>query len=361
MSLLMKGLPSIVSGAGKLASINPEMFLSAAKPVKGMLAKAYKAGPGASLLGKPVTNTVMPLGYTALNDMKFMIREFPELRDVYKWSLKNGLPPYAHPEKGGKFLEAYAEITHHQGDMQELLEFFLNRNTPFRQGFGLKTQQNLKDIYIPDMKIQGYNPALVYRAPGGAKGFKQNRIIQFNDPTYYTNEQWKQLTPRDQYAVLQGRKNRNWAKSIMEQHTEGLKKAEPLKRKVSQIQAEIDKGGHTSGHKRYLDDMKDLAQEELDDVILDIKNRGYHPVLGGFNSHNPDYMEDVWDFAHNSLKSDNPPLSITNRKGLIQRMSKVKDKHDVGSLLTEKATTDEIRDMVTRVLNPVTIKGPYSL
>jgi len=359
VSLLAKA----VAGAGRLAAKNPDRALSIAKPIKGLLSKAYSP----ALMGEPITNAVMPMGYNALGTLRDFVKRHPSFKSVYAWSRKNKLPPYAHPTKGREFLREYGQAVGWDGTDQELLEFFLNRNVPYRQGFGLRTQQALENINFPGIPghgkytkgakgVKGYNPGLVYRAPGGVEGFKKTRTIQFNDPKYYTNSQWTQLNESQKYAVMQGQKKRLQAKQIMKQHTKGQAELGVAERDIKNIQRDL-KLSTNPDDKLYLSDSLALAKERRVDAINTIRSRGYHPVMANFNSKNPHYMEDVWDFAHNKAGA----TSVTNRRSLIQDISNVKTTKDISGLLHKPQTTAELRDMVTRLLNPVTIKGPYDI
>ena len=364
MSLLVKA----IAGAGQLAAKNPERALKIAKPMKGLLSKAYSP----ALMGEPITNSVMPMGYNALGSLRKFLKNHPSFKDVYAWSRKNQLPPYAHPTKGRQFLREYGQSVGWDGSDQELLNFFLNRNVPYRQGFGLRTQQALENINFPGMAgygrrtkgakgIKGYNPGLVYRAPGGVEGFKKTRTIQFNDPKYYTNAQWTQLNESQKYAVMQGQKKRLQAKQIMKQHTQGLEDLKVAERDIKNIERDLknilNSDHPIPGDRDYLSGALGLAQERRVDALNNIRSRGYHPVMANFNSGNPHYMEDVWDFAHNKVGA----TSVTNRRALIQDIANVKTTEDISRLIHKPQTTAELRDMVTKILNPVTIKGPYDI
>ena len=112
MSLLVKA----IAGAGQLAAKNPERALKIAKPMKGLLSKAYSP----ALMGEPITNSVMPMGYNALGSLRKFLKNHPSFKDVYAWSRKNQLPPYAHPTKGRQFLREYGQSVGWDGS--DLLE-----------------------------------------------------------------------------------------------------------------------------------------------------------------------------------------------------------------------------------------------
>ena len=356
MSLLLRGLGAI----GKAGVSSPKATLSAAHGLKGMLAKAYKPLGGKHLIGKPVTNMIMPQGYEAVEGMARMLRE-PKWQELYKWSLRSGLPPYAHPVKGEGFLKAYSEMWGGSRSLQDNLNFVLNRNVPFRQGFGLRTQQELGNISYSG-GVKGYNPGLVYRAPGGRAGFKKNRVIEFNDPTYYTNKQWDKLSPRDRTAIWQGRGLRESARSTNDMVQRMKGKIATYDRDIKQMREQLKNPLYTGETRQSLKADIDIAGQLRDSAEQQMLNRPYHSVMGGWDMKDPNFYKDIWDFQLNSTKLS----SLTDRQRIFKRMSKINPNSnninkELQGIMNSNGSVVEIRKLVSKILDPVTIQGPYNL